>query len=116
MAAGAPYIQVRSRSDYWMYSRMFSTTCPVAVVDGVVAGAVIAFRGQDDPAEIYVQDVAIHPDFRRSGIARALLSRVHEHGVAWECERIFLTSEPENRAAHEAWTALGFVNVPGDRV
>ncbi|MGO4617003.1 hypothetical protein AB4305_20270 [Nocardia sp. 2YAB30] len=33
----------------------------------------------------------------------------------WGCERLYLTSEPENQAAHTSWTALGFDNVPGDR-
>lgn len=31
MALGAPYISARTPSDYWLYARLFSSTCPVAV-------------------------------------------------------------------------------------
>ena len=33
MTIGAPYISARTPSDYWLYARLFSSTCPVAVVD-----------------------------------------------------------------------------------
>lgn len=115
MGTGAPYIRVRSRSDYWMYARLFSLTCPVAVVDGIVAGAVIAFRSQDAPDEIYVQDVTTHPEFRGKGVARRLLADVKRYGVSHGCRRVYLTSEPDNSAAHHAWIGFGFVNLPGDR-
>lgn len=29
------------------------------------------------------------------------------------CRRLYLTSEPDNQAAHASWTALGFDNMPG---
>jgi GNAT superfamily N-acetyltransferase len=70
MALGEPYITVRTASDYWLYATLFSPTCPVAVEDDRVVGAVVAFRSQDDPDEVYVQDVMTHPDHRRRGLAR----------------------------------------------
>ena len=114
MALGEPYVRVRTISDYWLYAQLFSSTCPVAIIAGRVAGAVIAFRSQDDPDDVYVQDVMTHPQQRRQGIARALLGAVRERAEAWGCGRLYLTSEPENGVAHAAWLSLGFVNVPGD--
>ncbi|MFU8852618.1 GNAT family N-acetyltransferase [Micromonospora sp. SL1-18] len=114
LALGEPYIKLRGSSEYWLYAKLFSTTCPIAVLDGEVVGCVIAFRSQDDPAEIYLQDVMTHPDHRRHGIARALVDEVRRQGSRWGCQRLYLTSEPDNRAAHAAWLALGFVNVEGD--
>ncbi|RAY15004.1 GNAT family N-acetyltransferase [Actinomadura craniellae] len=114
MELGEPYIRARTPSDYWLYAHLFSSTCPLAVVDDVLAGAVIAFRSQDDPADVYVQDVMTHPDHRRRGITQALISRVRSQAQAWDCRRIYLTSEPDNTAAHRTWTALGFHNVTGD--
>ncbi|ROT33512.1 GNAT family N-acetyltransferase [Micromonospora sp. HM5-17] len=116
LAMGQPYIRLRGPSDYWMYSRLFSSTCPLAVVGDQVVGAVIAFRGQDDPAEVYVQDVMTDPGRRRHGIARSLLESVKRQANEWGCRRIHLTSEPDNRPAHATWTALGFNNVRGDWV
>jgi GNAT superfamily N-acetyltransferase len=114
MALGEPYIRVRADSDYWLYARLFSSTCPIAVIDGRVAGAVIAFRSQDDPDDVYIQDVMVHPDCRRLGAAKALLGAVRDRAVIFGCTRLYLTSEPENTPAHASWTSLGFANVAGD--
>lgn len=115
LALGKPYIKLRVSSDYWLYAKLFSTTCPVAVPDGEVVGCVIAFRSQDDPAEIYLQDVMTHPGHRRCGIARSLVGDVRRQAFRWGCRRLYLTSEPDNRPAHDAWLPLGFVNTDGDR-
>ena len=115
MELGEPYISARTLSDYWLYATLFSSTCPIAITDDdTVVGAVIAFQSQDDPAEVYVQDVMTHPQHRRRGIVRTLLQNVRSQAEARGCRRLYLTSEPDNRAAHASWTALGFVNVPGD--
>ncbi|MEV3965223.1 GNAT family N-acetyltransferase [Nocardia sp. NPDC050193] len=115
MQLGEPYISARTLSDYWLYATLFSTTCPVAISpDETIAGAVIAFRSQDDPADVYIQDVMVHPQYRRRRIAHALLGSVRSRAKAWDCRRLYLTSEPHNRAAHASWVALGFENVVGD--
>ena len=116
MTLGAPFIFARTPSDYWVYSRLFSSSCPVALVEGKVAGAVIAFRSQEDPEDVYVQDVMTHPDHRKQGVARGLISAVHKRAAGWGCTRIYLTSAPENTAAHATWMSFGFVNLPGDYV
>ncbi|MFI9538067.1 GNAT family N-acetyltransferase [Nocardia fusca] len=40
----------------------------------------MAFRGQDDPGEMYIQDNVTHPDHRRHGITRALIETVAHRG------------------------------------
>ncbi|WP_239335324.1 N-acetyltransferase [Frankia sp. CiP3] len=114
MELGAPYVRVRTGSDYWLYARLFSSSCPVGLVGDQVAGAVIAFRSQDDPSDVYVQDVVTHPDHRGRGVARKLLTAVRNRATEWGCAQLYLTSEPENTAAHAAWTSMGFVNLDGD--
>ena len=114
MELGGPYVKARTPSDYWLYAQLFSSTCPVALVDGTVAGAVIAMRSQDNPDEIYIQDVMTHPDHRRKGVAAALIDVVRERAQRWGCKRIYLTSEPDNAPAYSAWTSLGFSNAAGD--
>jgi len=71
MALGAPYVRARSASDYWLYATLFSSTCPVAIDDGMLVGAVVAMRSQDNPNDVYVQDVAV-PDHRHRGVAATL--------------------------------------------
>ncbi len=112
---GAPYVRARTWSDYWLYAELFSATCPVAMDNDEVVGVVIAFRSQDDPDDVYIQDVVSHPDHRRRGITRSLLDTVRQQATAWECHRLYLTSEPDNSGAHATWLSLGFTNIPGDR-
>lgn len=54
MELGAPHVRVRTQSDYWLYANLFSSSCPVALVDNTVVGAVIAFRSQDKPNDVYI--------------------------------------------------------------
>ena len=116
MELGGPHLHARTLSDYWLYATLFSSTCPLAIDDdGTVIGAVVAFRSQDDPADVYVQDVVVHPRHRRKGVTRALLRSVRCQAEEWGCRRLYLTSEPDNEAAHATWPALGFLNVPGDQ-
>ncbi len=115
VGTGVPYVAPRTRSDYWLYATLFSTTCPLAVVEGQVVGAVIAFRSQDHPEDIYLQDVVTHPSHRRRGITRALIDTIAERGRLWGCQRLYLTCAPDNHNAQKAWTTLGFRNLPGDR-
>ncbi|SDG99103.1 Acetyltransferase (GNAT) family protein [Sinosporangium album] len=114
MNLGSPYVRARTPSDYWLYARLFASTCPVALVDGLVVGALIGMRSQEDPFEIYIQDVMTHPDHRRRGVAGALVDIVRRRGREWGCRRIYLTSEPDNARAYAAWTSMGFANTPGD--
>jgi ribosomal protein S18 acetylase RimI-like enzyme len=115
MAMGEPYVRARTSSDYWLYGTLFSSTCPVAVADEEVVGAIVAMRSQDDPGDIYVQDVVTHPDHRGEGIAQVLLRSVIDQGCRWGCQRIYLTSEADNSAAAATWRSLDFYNVPGDK-
>lgn len=116
MDLGKPYVKARTASDYWLYATLFSSTCPTALINGQLAGAVIAFRSQDDPEDIYVQDVMTHPDHRRRGVAQALINVVRDQAIQWQCTRIYLTSEPDNTAAQATWETLGFTNAGGDHL
>ncbi|MET7394277.1 GNAT family N-acetyltransferase [Dactylosporangium sp. NPDC005572] len=113
MRFGEPYVTVRGPSDYLLYSRLFASTCPVAIDDGAVIGAVIAMRSQDEPDDVHVQDVAIHPAHRRRGVAGALISSVAMQARVWGCHRLWLTCAPGNTTAIATWQRLGFRNLPG---
>jgi GNAT superfamily N-acetyltransferase len=114
MRLGEPYIRVRAGSDYWLYTHLFADTCPVAVIGQQLVGAAIAFCSQRDPRDVYVQDVVTHPQWRRQGVTRGLIGDISRKAAGRDCMRLYLTSEPQNRAAHDAWLALGFTNLPGD--
>lgn len=116
MRLGSPFIRARSQSDYWLYASLFSSTCPVALIDERLTGAVIAFRSQENPKEVYVQDVMVHPDYRKKGIAKRLMNRIQAKATEWKCVRIWLSSEVENTVSQALWSSIGFQNQAGDKV
>jgi ribosomal protein S18 acetylase RimI-like enzyme len=84
-------------------------------VDETAVAFIVAFRGQDDPDELYIQDVAVGRGFRQQGYGRLLVEDVITTAKSWGIGRAWLTSEAENTAARDAWRRMGFVNLPADR-
>jgi GNAT superfamily N-acetyltransferase len=116
LSLGEPFISPRGVSDYWLYASLFADTCLVAIEDEDVVGVALGFQSQVKPADLYLQDVMVHPEQRRRGVTRELITTVAATARQRGCDRLYLTSEPENADAHQTWLRLGFVNVPGDRV
>lgn len=114
MGLGGPYVRARGASDYWLYATLFASTCQSALDDGVLVGAVVAMRSQDEPGDVYVQDVMVHPEHRRRGIAATLIGVVAGQAQRWGARRLYLTSAPDNTAPDATWRRLGFINLPGD--
>jgi len=115
MEKGEPYVRARGESDYWLYSELFSDTCPIMIEGKDVIGAVLAFHSQVNATDTYIQDVMVDPDHRRRGIASSLINLLVTRAREAGRTQIYLTSEPDNTAAHETWTQLGFQNRSGTR-
>jgi GNAT superfamily N-acetyltransferase len=76
----------------------------------------MAFRSQDNPDDVYVQDVIVHPTHRRIGLTTALLEAVRERSQLLGARRLCRMSEADNAAAHATWIRQGFTNVPGGQI
>jgi ribosomal-protein-alanine N-acetyltransferase len=77
--------------------------CRVALLDGAIAGFIAIRRTGPDEGEIL--NLAVHPGFRRRGIAKALLSSVLQTSPGeW-----FLEVRESNAAAIALYSACGFV-------
>lgn len=59
-------------------------------------------------ARFLVANVAVHPDFRRRGIARLLMATVHEEVARRNGEQILLQVDYDNRAALDLYHSLGY--------
>ena len=77
----------------------------VAESDGVVIGTLIAgfdgWRG-------HMYRMAVHPEFRRQGIARALVEEAEEHLRSIGCKRISALVLSDEAHAVAFWTAVGY--------
>ena len=111
-----PYVSARSQSDYWLYARLFSTTCLCIRDDnGKPVAALIAFIDQTPGVdEIYIQDIAIRPEFRGRGLATGMMTAIHDVAARSLKRRIWLTSEPENLKAISLWNRMGYQNLSAD--
>jgi ribosomal-protein-alanine N-acetyltransferase len=62
-------------------------------------------------AELKINNLAIHPDFRRRGLASRLLGSVLREGRRLGCSRATLEVRPSNLAARRLYRIHGFVEV-----
>ncbi len=83
----------------------------VAVSEGVVIGQVLAVihRHPDKPTELYIDDLAVAPPFRRQGIAGRVLKEVTELGRQSGCAEIWVGTEPDNEPAKAFYRSLGLL-------
>lgn len=115
-SSAGEFVSPRSLSDYWLYARLFSSTCLcVRNDDGTPIAAVIAFVDQTPgKSEIYVQDVAVRVESRGRGLGQALMETLHQTASDLDINRIWLTSEGANTDAMALWGKMGYQNLPAD--
>ncbi|MDE6074967.1 MAG: GNAT family N-acetyltransferase [Clostridia bacterium] len=80
-------------------------TCFVALIDGRIAGAIMVGT---DGRRGYIYHTAVHPDYRRRGIAKALvdcaLSAVERLGI----NKVALVVFGRNKDGNAFWEKMGF--------
>ena len=73
--------------------------------DGQVVGYLCLWEVAD---EVHITNVAVHPDSRRKGVARSLLSSVLEDGRGRGFKVVVLEVRPSNRHALRLYESFGF--------
>lgn len=58
--------------------------------------------------ECHVEDLVVHPDFRRRGVAKALMAEAERRAKALGAERLSLTVWRFNDSAQELYEGLGY--------
>ena len=82
--------------------------CWVGREEGRIVGYICLWDVAD---ELHVTNVAVHPDARRRGIARALLESVFGHARAVGSRRVLLEVRPSNTEAIPLYDSFGFRTV-----
>ena len=79
--------------------------CWVAEVDGRLVGMVVGWLLVD---EIHIATIATHPDFRRQGIGRKLLSHTLRRALEDGAQSSFLEVRASNLGAQEMYRQFGY--------
>jgi ribosomal-protein-alanine N-acetyltransferase len=82
-----------------------ASRCWVAEVDGRLVGIVVAWLIVD---EVHVATIATHPEFRRQGIAKRLLSHALRELRHEGAQSSFLEVRASNYAAQEMYRKFGY--------
>lgn len=82
-----------------------ASRCWVAEVDGKIAGMIVVWLIVD---EVHVATIATHPDFRRQGIAKNLLSHALQHLSTEGAQSSFLEVRASNLVAQEMYRKFGY--------
>ena len=61
----------------------------------------------DKPTAFYVDEVGVHEDYRRRGIAARLMERITDLARERGCESLWLGTEGDNAPAHALYRSLG---------
>ncbi len=77
----------------------------VAEVDRRVVGMIVGWMLVD---EMHIATIATHPDFRRQGIARKLLSHTLSYAIDEGAQSSFLEVRESNLAAQEMYHQFGY--------
>lgn len=73
VAKAAVELDLNSSYMYLLFARDFAQSSRVALVDGAVAGFVLAYRRAEDPSCLFVWQVAVAEEHRGNGLARRML-------------------------------------------
>lgn len=82
-----------------------------AWLDGTLVGAIICVEESpwdDMPDGPCVLDVVVDPDYRRRGIASALVAEVAQRGITWGWDSLSLRVGPEHANAALMYRSMGF--------
>lgn len=93
------------RSFRFEVTENIASRCWVAEVDQRVVGMIVAWLLVD---EVHVATIATHPDFRRQGIARRLLSHTLSRAMDEGAISSFLEVRESNLAAQEMYRKFGY--------
>lgn len=82
--------------------------CWIAEADGRVVGMLVAWLFVD---EAHIATIATHPDYRRQGIARKLLTYTLQAAMREGVQSSFLEVRESNLVAQEMYRKFGYVEV-----
>lgn len=84
----------------------FSSTCILAERDGAIEGWISGYRPPNDPAAMFVWQVAVHESARGTGLGGAMLDALFALPAAADATRLVTTVTPTNGASLAMFAAF----------
>lgn len=97
-----------SEASFFSEIQSKNSIAKIAELNGVVV-AYICIKHIED--ECHILNLAVHPDYRRCGIAKALLSNIIQELSEEECKFFYLEVRASNYAARRLYEKFGFKTV-----
>ncbi len=96
-----------SRATFLYYIDSDSSSVRVLEDDGILAGYVV-YSVRQQAAAVYVDSIAVRPDYRRQGLGRRMMAEVREAAAARNAQFVQLHVRESNCCAIHFYRALGF--------
>jgi L-2,4-diaminobutyric acid acetyltransferase len=99
LIAECPPLDLNSRYCNLLQCDHFAETCVVAEAGDRLAGWISAYRPPSAPADVFVWQVAAHPDFRGQGLGGRMLSELVSRPAVRGASRLIATVTETNLAS-----------------
>ncbi len=97
--------------DEYLLSMLKNNSCVIlgAVVEGRIVGGVVLFEMTPihGTKELYIYDIAVHPEFQKRGVGKKLMEAIKEEARTRGVGTIFVEAESEDEGAVAFYRALG---------
>jgi len=109
IAPKCPPMVTERNSIYHIFTKFFKNTSFVVETTEVeIIGFLLGFRSQENLQDAYIHLLCVSPEWRKKGLAKALIWKFLDIVRIKGCNRIYLIAKPENLTAIEFYKRLGF--------
>ena len=91
-----------------LFFEHFQATSFIIEHDGILSAFLIGFLSQSHPSEAYIHFVGVHPEFRKSGIAKQLYQRFFTTVRDMGCNTVRCITSPVNEGSIFFHRRMGF--------
>ena len=90
----------------------------VAIRDDKIVGfaSAVHYVHPDKPAELWINEVGVSPNYQRQGVAKAILKEMLRLGKRLRCRSAWVLTDRTNLAANRLYSSVGGRLDPGDTV
>lgn len=106
LIASCPPLDTNSLYCNLLQTTHFADTCIKAERDGILEGWISGYRPPDDPAAMFVWQVAVHERARGVGLGTAMLASLFQRPAVADAQRLVTTVTPSNHASRRMFATF----------